>query len=320
MELSVSSLHASYPHVPAVAGIDLDVPAGQVVAIVGPNGCGKSTLLRCIARLHKPDSGAVTVNGDDVWSLRPRDVARRVALLPQSPIAPEAITVKGLVAYGRHPHQGLFRQWSLADEQAADAALDDTGISSFAHRRLETLSGGQRQRAWLAMALAQDTPIVLLDEPTSALDLGHTVEVLSLIRSIARTGRTVVMVVHDLVSAARYCDVLVAMHDGILAAAGDPREIVTPQLVHSLYNIDADILTSPGDDAPVVVPRHRASATQLPVSGGADRTRELLATSAYLNLAAVRLAERFNCFCHLASHIGRATASKNATLRFVTCL
>ncbi|MGH8876628.1 MAG: ABC transporter ATP-binding protein [Stackebrandtia sp.] len=256
MELSVANLCASYPGVAAVSHVDLEVEPGTVVAIVGPNGCGKSTLLRSIARLHRPDSGTVAVGGDEVWKLRPSAAARRMALLPQSPIAPEAITVSGLVAYGRHPHQGLFRQWSAADGEASDRALAATGVTELASRRLETLSGGQRQRCWLAMTLAQETPILLLDEPTSALDLGHAVETLEVIRRAAREGRSVIMVLHDLGAAARYADVLVAMKDGALIADGDPRTVVTSALVRDLYGIDADILAAPGDAAPVVVPRN----------------------------------------------------------------
>jgi iron complex transport system ATP-binding protein len=255
VELRIEGLSASYPGVAAVESVDLTVAPSTVVAVVGPNGCGKSTLLRCMARLHRPDSGSVTVGDASVWDLKPRDAARRVALLPQTPVAPEAITVAGLVGYGRHPHQGLFRQWSAADAAATQNALRDTGIEELATRRLETLSGGQRQRAWLAMVLAQDTPIVLLDEPTSALDLGHAVEVLGLIRSVAAAGRSVVMVLHDLAAAARYADVVVAMHGGRLVGCGDPREVVTTPLVHRLYGIEADILAAPSDGTPVVVPR-----------------------------------------------------------------
>ncbi|MFM9372582.1 ABC transporter ATP-binding protein [Streptomyces sp. Da 82-17] len=258
MHLAVEALTAGYPGHTAVRGVDLTVPSGRVVAIVGPNGCGKSTLLRAMARLHRPSSGTVRVGGDDVWQLRRRAAAHRVALLPQSPHAPEAITVAGLVRYGRHPHQGLFRQWSPEDEQAVRTALDATGTTGLAERRLDRLSGGQRQRCWLATVLAQETPIVLLDEPTSALDLGHAVEVLDLVREVAAAGRTVVMVLHDLASAARYADTIVAMHAGRVLAAGPPREVVDAALVKELYGIDADILPAPGDGSPVVVPAARA--------------------------------------------------------------
>ncbi|GAA2491385.1 ABC transporter ATP-binding protein [Streptomyces thermolineatus] len=260
VELHVEGLTAGYPGRPVVDGVDLAVPAGRVVAVVGPNGCGKSTLLRAVARLHRPDAGTVTVGGEDVWKLPPRRAAHRLALLPQAPQAPEAITVAGLVRYGRHPHQGLFRQWSREDERAVREALAATGVEGLAERRLDELSGGQRQRCWLAMVLAQHTPVVLLDEPTSALDLGHAVEVLELVRDVARSGRTVVMVLHDLVSAARYADELVAMRDGRIVAAGPPREIVDAALVRELYDVEADVLRAPGDGAPVVVPAARSGA------------------------------------------------------------
>ncbi|WP_147133557.1 ABC transporter ATP-binding protein [Stackebrandtia albiflava] len=255
MELHIDRITASHPGVTAVDDVTLTVPSGTVTSVVGPNGCGKSTLLRTLARLHRPDSGTVTAGGADVWRLRPREAAHRIALLPQHPIVPEAMTVSGLVAHGRHPHQGLFRQWSVADARAAEAAMSATGVTALADRRLETLSGGQRQRCWLAMALAQDTPVILLDEPTSALDLGHAVEVLRLIRQVAAEGRTVVMVLHDLAAAARYSDTLVAMRDGRVVATGAPRETVTTELVAALYDVEADVLAAPGDGAPVVVPR-----------------------------------------------------------------
>jgi iron complex transport system ATP-binding protein len=255
MELVVTGLRSGYPGHLAVDGVDLTITPGQVVAIVGPNGCGKSTLLRTIARLHKPIEGSVRVGDADIWDLKPRQAAHRIALLPQNPQAPEAVTVAGLVRYGRHPHQGLFRQWSAEDEKVCTAALAATGALELADRRLDQLSGGQRQRCWVAMVIAQETPVMLLDEPTSALDMGHAVEVLSLVREVAAGGRTVVMVLHDLASAARYADVLVAMRDGKIVATGAPRDVVTAELVRELYEVDADILYAPGDDAPVVVPR-----------------------------------------------------------------
>ncbi|KOT88165.1 iron-dicitrate transporter ATP-binding subunit [Streptomyces sp. NRRL F-5755] len=237
----------------------MTVESGTVVAVVGPNGCGKSTLLRCLARLHEPESGRVFAGDADVWRLKQREAAHRIALLPQSPQAPEAVTVAGLVRYGRHPHQGLFRQWSREDERAVTRALEQTGTSALAGRRLDQLSGGQRQRCWLAMALAQETPVVLLDEPTSALDIGHAVEVLDLVREVAAGGRTIVMVVHDLAAAARYADTVVAMRSGRVVAAGPPREIIDAALVKELYGVDAEILAAPSDGAPVVVPTARAA-------------------------------------------------------------
>ncbi|MFH8752602.1 ABC transporter ATP-binding protein [Streptomyces rimosus] len=259
MELRVEQLTAGYAGHPVVDRVDLTVESGTVVAVVGPNGCGKSTLLRCLARLHEPESGRVFAGDADVWRLKQREAAHRIALLPQSPQAPEAVTVAGLVRYGRHPHQGLFRQWSREDERAVTRALEQTGTSALAGRRLDQLSGGQRQRCWLAMALAQETPVVLLDEPTSALDIGHAVEVLDLVREVAAGGRTIVMVVHDLAAAARYADTVVAMRSGRVVAAGPPREIIDAALVKELYGVDAEILAAPSDGSPVVVPTSRAA-------------------------------------------------------------
>jgi iron complex transport system ATP-binding protein len=257
VDLVVENLRVAYPDRVAVDGIHLTIPAGHLVAIVGPNGCGKSTLLRAVARLHRPAHGRILAGGADVWRLRPRAAAQRLALLPQAPRAPEGITVAGLVRHGRHPHQGLFRQWSRDDERAATAALHATGTADLADRRLDHLSGGQRQRSWIAMILAQQTPVVLLDEPTSALDLGHRVEVLNLVRELAAAGRTVVAVLHDLTAAARYADTLVAMRDGTVVACGPPRRIVDDALVRTLYGVDAHVIAAPDDAAPVVVPAAR---------------------------------------------------------------
>ncbi|MCC3771119.1 ABC transporter ATP-binding protein [Streptomyces sp. UNOC14_S4] len=255
--LEVRGLRAGYPGRPVVHDVDLSVPAGHVAAIVGPNGCGKSTLLRTVARLHRPDAGSVHADGADIWKLAQRQAAHKVAMLPQSPRAPEGVTVAGLVRYGRHPHQGLLRQWSREDERAVRDALEATGTTGLAAERLDRLSGGQRQRCWLAMVLAQHTPVVLLDEPTSALDLGHVVDVLELVREVAAAGRTVVMVLHDLASAARYADTLIAMKDGHVITQGPPRDTVDEALVKELYRVEADILRAPGDASPVVVPRAR---------------------------------------------------------------
>ncbi|WP_370622961.1 ABC transporter ATP-binding protein [Streptomyces tsukubensis] len=258
--LEVRGLSAGYPGRPVVTDAEFTVPAGHVGAIVGPNGCGKSTLLRAVARLHRPQSGTVHADGADIWQLGQKAASRRVALLPQSPRAPEAITVVGLVRYGRHPHQGLLRQWSREDEQAVRDALEATGTTDLATQRLDRLSGGQRQRCWLAMVLAQHTSVVLLDEPTSALDMGHVVDVLELVREVAATGRTVVMVQHDLTAAARCADTVIAMKDGRVVARGAPRDTVDEALVKELYGLDADVLPAPGDGSPVVVPRARATA------------------------------------------------------------
>lgn len=251
----IKGLRAAHGATTVLHGIDLEIAPGQVTVVAGPNGCGKSTLLRCIARLHRPAAGTVRIGADDVWRLGGKHAARRLALLPQAPLAPEGITVAQLVRYGRHPHQGLFRQWSHDDERAVREAMVETDTAALAQRPLHQLSGGQRQRCWLAMVLAQETELVLLDEPTSMLDLGHQVDVLELVRALARAGRTIVMVLHDLAAAARYADTLVAMQAGRVHASGAPRRIVTPELVQQLYGVAADVLHAPGDGAPIVVPR-----------------------------------------------------------------
>lgn len=254
MDLRVQGLHARYRDKPVLQGLELALPAGQVLAIVGPNGCGKSTLLRCIARLHRPNQGQVLLGGENVWRKTPGQMARAIGLLPQHTQAPTGITVEQLVAFGRRPHQSLLRQWSAADAAAVREALAETDMQALAGQALERLSGGQRQRAWLAMVLAQGTPWLLLDEPTSMLDLGHQVELLSLVRRLARAGRSVVMVLHDLAAAARYADRLLAMHEGRVLRCGVPAEVVTPELVRRLYGIEAHVLKAPNDGAPLVVP------------------------------------------------------------------
>ena len=258
--LQVHDLVAHHGRRQILDHLNFTVEPGQITVIVGPNGCGKSTLLRCLARLHRPSSGQLLLGDLDVWQLSPREAARRLALLPQAPQAPEGIRVASLVRFGRHPHQSLFRQWSALDEHAIGQALQLTDTLDLAACPLEQLSGGQRQRCWLAMVLAQETPLLLLDEPTSMLDLGHQLEVLDLARQLARQGRSIVMVLHDLAAAARYADQLIALQGGRLLAAGKPRDIVTPALVQALYGIEASILHAPDDGAPLVVPRLRSSA------------------------------------------------------------
>ncbi|WP_230413377.1 ABC transporter ATP-binding protein [Zooshikella ganghwensis] len=251
--IHVEQLQVSYGDYLAVNNVDLQLKAGEVTVIVGPNGCGKSTLLQSMARLHRPQQGRVLVNRHDIWQARPAQVAKQLALLPQTPEAPGEMSVLTLIQFGRHPHQGLFRQWSSDDEQAVQEAMAKTGVTDLATRSLHALSGGQRQRCWLAMVLAQQTPVVLLDEPTSMLDPGHQLEVLQLVKGLARQGKAMVLVLHDLIAAARFADHLVAMRAGSVIASGAPREILTSDLVRQLYDIEADILLSPDDEVPVVV-------------------------------------------------------------------
>ncbi len=254
-ELRAAGLHLAYDSREVISGLDLVVPPGAVTAVVGPNGCGKSTLLRGLARLLRPTGGAVLLDGRPLHELPSREVARTIGILPQSPSAPEGITVADLVARGRHPHQGWFRQWSAADDVVVSEALTATGTLDLAWRRVDELSGGQRQRVWIAMALAQAPDILLLDEPTTFLDVTHQLEVLDLLADLNRDrGATIVMVLHDLNLAARYADHLVVMRDGAVTALGDPADVLTAELVAQAFGLQARVVPDPVCGSPMVVP------------------------------------------------------------------
>jgi len=256
--LSAEALTLAYDKRIIIEGLDLEVPSGQVTAIVGPNGCGKSTLLRGLSRLLAPKDGRVLLDGNVIGELPTKEVAKRLGLLPQQPIVPEGITVAELVERGRHPHHGLFKQWSREDESIVARALEVTELVHLAGVPVDSLSGGQRQRAWIAMALAQRTPVLLLDEPTSFLDIAHQIDVLELVRDLNATeGTTVVMVMHDLAMAARYSDHLVAMCDGAIVAEGPPAQIVTPEVIESVFGIAASVVADPTTGDPVVIPHRR---------------------------------------------------------------
>ena len=238
-----------------VEDLSVRIPEGRITVIVGANACGKSTLLRGLARLLKPRGGAVLLDGRDIHRLGTREVATRVGILPQQPVAPEGITVADLVARGRHPHQRWLRQFSHEDEAAVAGALDAAGIADLADRCVDELSGGQRQRVWIALALAQGTPLMLLDEPTTFLDLAHQVEVLDLLARLnAAEGRTVVAVLHDLNLACRYAHHLVAMSDGAIAAEGAPGDVVSPEMVRSVFGLEAHVMPDPLTGTPLVLP------------------------------------------------------------------
>ncbi|GGL36162.1 ABC transporter ATP-binding protein [Phycicoccus endophyticus] len=258
--LATDTVSLGYDGRVVVDGLSLRVPQGRTTVVVGPNGCGKSTLLRGLGRLLRPSGGAVLLDGEDIGGLPTREVARRVGLLPQQPVVPEGVTVLELVERGRHPHHGLFRTWGRADEEAVAAALERTDLVDLASTPVDSLSGGQRQRVWLALVLAQATPVLLLDEPTSFLDVAHQLDVLDLVRGLCEdAGCTVVMVLHDLGMAARYADHLVAMREGRVVAEGPPSEVVTPEVVEAVFGVTAAVLTDPESGAPVVVPRRRTS-------------------------------------------------------------
>ncbi|WP_432547504.1 ABC transporter ATP-binding protein [Kineococcus sp. SYSU DK004] len=243
--------------------LSLEVPDGSFTVVVGPNACGKSTLLRALARMLKPTSGHVLLDGEHIRSLPSKEVARRLGLLPQTASAPEGITVADLVARGRFPHQKLLRQWTRDDERAVDAAMASTRVEDLADRAVDELSGGQRQRVWIAMALAQETPLLLLDEPTTFLDIAHQIEVLDLLAALhEEQGRTLVAVLHDLNHACRYATHLVALKDGRVMAQGDPREVVTADLVERVFGLPCVVVPDPETGTPLVVPlaRHRSAA------------------------------------------------------------
>ena len=253
--LTADGVTLAYDGTVVAEGLDIEIPDGRVTAIVGPNACGKSTLLRALARLLRPRAGSVLLDGQEIHRLPTKEVARRLGLLPQSPIAPDGIAVGDLVARGRTPHQSLFRQWSRADEAAVRSALTATGTLELVDRPVDELSGGQRQRVWIAMALAQQTDLLLLDEPTTFLDITHQIEVLDLVTDLNRTaGRTVVVVLHDLNLACRYADHIVAMRAGRIVTCGPPDEVVTAEQVRSVFGLDCVVIEDPVSHTPLVVP------------------------------------------------------------------
>ncbi len=255
--LAARAVTLGYGDAPVVEGLSLDVPQGKITVIVGANACGKSTLIKALARLLVPRHGTVVLDGADIRSLPTAEVARILGLLPQSPVAPEAITVADLVARGRFPHQGWLRR-RFDDDAVVDDALRSAGVADLAGRSIDSLSGGQRQRVWIAMALAQQTDVLLLDEPTTYLDVSHQIDVLDLLVDLNRErGTTIVMVLHELSLAFRYADHLVAMKGGRVVAEGAPAEVVNAQLVREVFGIEAVVVPDPASGAPLVSPYGR---------------------------------------------------------------
>ena len=259
--LEVAGLSLGYGDRSVVRDLDLAVPTGKVTIIIGPNACGKSTFLRGLARLLPPAGGTVLLDGRSIHDTPSREVALRLGILPQGPVAPDGITVTDLVSRGRHVHQGWFRRWSSSDDDAVTAALTATGTLELAARSVDELSGGQRQRVWIAMALAQRTGILLLDEPTTYLDVSHQVEVLDLLTDLNEAdGTTVVIVLHELNLACRYADHLVVMKDGAVVTAGAPAEVLTEEIVSDVFAMRCRVVPDPVAGTPMIVPigRHRA--------------------------------------------------------------
>lgn len=234
--------------------LSVQIPPGSFTVIIGPNACGKSTLLRALSRLLTPTEGSVLLDGKEISRYRAKEVARRVGLLPQSSISPDGITVADLVGRGRYPHQKLLQQWSPEDETAVADALEATHLGELSSRLVDELSGGQRQRVWVAMVLAQQTPLLLLDEPTTFLDIAHQIELMELLGGLHAQGHTLVAVLHDLNHAARYATHLIAMKDGVVVAEGPPEEVVTVQTVADVFGIDSVVIADPVTGGPLVVP------------------------------------------------------------------
>jgi iron complex transport system ATP-binding protein len=257
--LRAENLTLAYDDAVVARNLGISVPDGSFTVIVGPNACGKSTLLKALARMLKPDVGVVHLDGKAISDYRSREVARRLGLLPQSSIAPSGITVGDLVARGRYPHQRLLRQWSSQDEAVVLESMRRTGVAELADRLVDELSGGQRQRVWLAMVLAQQTPILLLDEPTTFLDIAHQIEVLDLCADLNADGHTLVAVLHDLNQACRYATNLVVLAPGgRIAAQGDPSEIVTAELIADVFGLPCRVIDDPETGTPLIVPASRS--------------------------------------------------------------
>lgn len=252
--LAAEAVSLGYDGASIITQLTTHIPDGAFTVIIGPNACGKSTLLRGLARLLRPSAGTIVLDGADISRRSPKEVARWLGLLPQSASAPEGITVADLVARGRYPHLGLWRQWTDADEVAVREAMAETGISALSSRRVDELSGGQRQRVWVAMVLAQQTDLLLLDEPTTFLDIAHQVELMELFAALNRRGRTIVAVLHDLNHAARYADHIIAMRDGRIVAEGPPAEVITAERVEEVFDLPNVVIADPVTRGPLVVP------------------------------------------------------------------
>lgn len=250
--ISTKNLNISYGNLDIVKDLNLDIPKGKITTIIGSNGCGKSTILKTIARIIQAKSGDIFVNNINIKEQSPKDLAKVMAVLPQSPQAPSGLTVEELIAYGRFPHQKGFGKMRKEDEDIVTWALKSTGIEEFRDRPIEALSGGQRQRAWIAMALAQQTEILILDEPTTYLDLAHQLEILKLLEELnKKQGTTIVMVIHELNNAARFADHMIGVKKGKVVCEGTAHEVMTKENLKELFNIDAEIVEDPRNNKPV---------------------------------------------------------------------
>ncbi|WP_061321399.1 ABC transporter ATP-binding protein [Clostridium botulinum] len=252
--IETKNLDIAYEDTLIVKELNMQIPKGKITSIIGANGCGKSTILKSVGRILKPKKGVVHLSGQDISKLSTKEIAKKMAILPQNPTAPSGLTVSELVAYGRFPHQKGFGNLTKEDKRIVKWALAATKLSEFERREVDTLSGGQRQRVWIAMALAQQTDLILLDEPTTYLDLAHQLEVLKLLYELNRNQKcTIVMVLHDLNLAARFSDYIIAIQKGAIIKYGNPEEVMTPEVLRKTFNINADIVIEPKSNRPVCI-------------------------------------------------------------------
>lgn len=274
--LYTNQLNIAYGDRSIVDNLNISIPPGQITALVGANGSGKSTILKTMARIMKPQSGSVFLDGKSIHQQSTKEVAKQLAILPQNPVAPDGLTVSELVTYGRFPHQKGFGSLTSEDKAIVRWAVEMTGMMEFYDRPVDQLSGGQRQRAWIAMALAQGTDILFLDEPTTFLDMAHQLEVLKLLQKLnEEEKRTVVMVVHDLNHASRYAHHMVAIKRGQVISSGTPEAVMTLDVLREVFGIEADIIRDPRTGVPLCLPyeleRERVSAD----FGNLDEVAEL---------------------------------------------
>jgi iron complex transport system ATP-binding protein len=252
--ITTEHLTVAYEDIIVVRDLDMQIPRGKITAIIGPNGCGKSTLLKAAGRILKPKGGFVYLNGDAIQKLSTREVARSMAILPQSPQAPSGLTVGELVSYGRFPYRSGFGKLKPEEKKTISWALEVTKLTEYESIAVDNLSGGQRQRVWIAMALAQGTELILLDEPTTYLDLSYQLEILELLYRLNREqDRTIVMVLHDLNLAARFADYMIALRDGAIIRHGSPESVITPEVLRETFHIDAEVAVEPHTGRPVCV-------------------------------------------------------------------